>query len=97
MMVLILAVIMSVVGMTRILYRGSFPRAASLLMLLLILITPIGSNNYTYPVMNNLFLILPIFFRVLKDAVTALGERTAREPLAGPAGTRLPERQSAGR
>ena len=97
MMVLILAVIMSVVGMTRILYRGSFPRAASLLMLLLILITPIGSNNYTYPLMNNLFLVLPIFFRVLKDAVTALGERTAREPLDGPAGTRLPERQSAGR
>lgn len=44
--------------------KGMFRRdkLLVLLMLLVILITPIGSNNETYPVMNNLFLIAPVTF-----------------------------------
>lgn len=34
----------------------------ALLVLLVILITPIGSNNETYPIMNNLFLAAPVTF-----------------------------------
>lgn len=34
----------------------------ALLVLLVILITPIGSNNETYPNMNNLFLVAPVTF-----------------------------------
>ena len=34
----------------------------SLMVLLVILITPIGSNNETYPNMNNLFLVAPVTF-----------------------------------
>ncbi len=34
----------------------------ALLVLLIILITPIGSNNETYPNMNNLFLVAPVTF-----------------------------------
>ena len=34
--------------------------APALAMILIILITPLGSNNYTYPLINNLFLVAPI-------------------------------------
>ena len=42
---------------------------------LIILITPLGSNNYTYPLINNLFLVAPLIlltaWKTLKTAVAA--------------------------
>ena len=47
----------------------------ALIVLLTILITPIGSNNETYPNMNNLFLVAPVTFWLGYRLFLALGSR----------------------
>ena len=42
--------------------------------LLLILITPIGSNNYTFPLVNNLFLIAPVTLWLLRRLIQRAGD-----------------------
>ena len=42
-------------------------RVFALLVILLIFITPLGSNNHLYPIMNNLFLAVPFFLWVIYD------------------------------
>lgn len=39
----------------------------ALLVVLVIFITPLGSNNHLYPIMNNLFLVVPFFLWVVYD------------------------------
>lgn len=39
----------------------------ALLVLLLIFLTPLGSNNHLYPIINNLFLVIPFFLWVIYD------------------------------
>ncbi|MCR4762620.1 MAG: hypothetical protein K5696_03745 [Lachnospiraceae bacterium] len=84
MILIILAILLAVAGMTPVLWAKSgtdgfpaaFGRPAACLLLLFILITPIGSNNYTFPIVNNLFLILPLAFLLLKRASSALNNRS---------------------
>lgn len=50
----------------------------ALLVFLLIFLTPLGSNNHLYPIMNNLFLVLPFFLWVLYDKFRAAEGRELR-------------------
>ncbi|MDO4284868.1 MAG: hypothetical protein Q4C60_05980 [Eubacteriales bacterium] len=59
MVFVILAILLSLCGMTGAFGGSVDERFLSALVLLLILITPIGSNNYTFPLLNNLFFIAP--------------------------------------
>lgn len=47
-------------------------RLLACMILLIILITPLGSDNYLYPIMNNLFLIAPVTFYFLFQFLQAL-------------------------
>ena len=47
----------------------------ALIVLLVVLITPIGSNNETYPNMNNLFLVAPVTFWLGYRLFLALGTK----------------------
>ena len=42
--------------------------------LMVLLITPIGSNNYTFPVINNLFVAAPIILWIMRRLMQRMGE-----------------------
>ena len=87
MLVLILALIFDTIAVAGIFtgklqtHRSDLLLFTSLLSLVQILILPLGSNNYTFPVINCLFLILPVlllqcaeFWRILRE----IGEERSR-------------------
>ena len=79
MMFLIISLIFYVIDIIGLL-NGSMPeRLMSMTALFMILILPIGSNNYTYPVFNSLFLIAPVsmgvFRRIFRAACGVWSER----------------------
>lgn len=59
MLFLILGLIFSIGGIFGFLEKTVPARVMSCMVLLIILITPVGSNNYTFQNMNNLFLVAP--------------------------------------
>ncbi len=70
-MFLIAGLIILVIGVTPFLNGQGSERALCLASILIVLITPLGSNNYTYPVINNLFIVAPIIlwmFRRIRQA-----------------------------
>ncbi|MBQ9512407.1 MAG: hypothetical protein IJR58_04370, partial [Lachnospiraceae bacterium] len=62
MWLLILGIVLCVYTLVK--YRDEHIARYSLAALVLIFITPLGSNNYTYPLLNNLFLVAPILLLV---------------------------------
>lgn len=74
MMFIIVAIVCSVLGMSGWMNGSKEERALSLMTLLLILITPIGSNNYTFPLVNNLFLIAPVTLWLLRRLIQRAGD-----------------------
>ncbi len=70
-MFLIAGLIILAIGVTPYLHGQGSERAFCLAAILIVLITPLGSNNYTYPVINNLFIVAPIIlwmFRRIRQA-----------------------------
>ncbi len=68
-----------------VLFSGNFTRNEKLMAsmtLILIAMTPLGSNNHLYPNMNNMFLVFPfglsIFWRLLKNLYEAGGMVVSR-------------------
>lgn len=59
MLFLILSVVCCLVQMSGYLKNGSNERIMAAVVLIIIVFTPLGSNNYTYQNMNNLFLVAP--------------------------------------
>ena len=74
MMFIIISLILGVIGSCGFLNGNKQEQTLSFTMVMLILITPLGSNNYTYPVINNLFLIAPLSLWVLRRLMQRLGE-----------------------
>lgn len=71
MMFLIFGVCFLLIGLTRRIHGQASERSLCLASLLIIIITPIGSNNYTYPLLNNLFIVAPFImwmFRRMRQA-----------------------------
>ena len=73
MMFLILGIILSVVCSIGWLSDNRQERLLAFASLLLILITPIGSNNYTFPLVNNLFVIAPVILWLCRRLVQKAG------------------------
>ena len=73
MMFIILAVVLCVLGISGWMNGSREERLLSLMALLLILITPIGSNNYTFPLVNNLFFIAPVTLWLLRRLMQRAG------------------------
>ena len=75
MMLIIIAFVLGVIGSLGILNGSRQEQTLSFLMVMIILITPLGSNNYTYPIINNLFLIAPIALWIMRRLMQRLGEK----------------------
>ena len=74
MMFIIICVILSIIGALGLLNGSKEEQTLAFTALMLILITPIGSNNYTFPVLNNLFIAAPICLWLLRRLMQRLGE-----------------------
>ncbi len=75
MMFIIIALVLSIVGSTGFLNGSKQEQTLAFTTLLIILITPLGSNNYTYPVINNLYIVAPIALWLMRRLMQRLGER----------------------
>ena len=80
----VLVLSLSVFGVLRATPEERFIAAMGLI---LILILPLGSNNYTFPLLNNLFLIAPISLWMLRKSL--LGLSRMRRARAGGEGERI--------
>ncbi|MBR0164220.1 MAG: hypothetical protein IJQ12_06070 [Lachnospiraceae bacterium] len=69
MMFLICAIVLFVLDIAGVLRGHEHERMLSLAALVILLITPLGSNNYTYPAINNLFFVAPVALCVLRRAM----------------------------
>ena len=74
MMLVILAIILSVIGSAGVLNGSKEEQTLAFAILMIILITPLGSNNYTHPILNNLFVIAPVFLWLFRRLMQRLGE-----------------------
>ena len=73
MMFVIITLILCVIGSLGVLNGSRQEQTIAFTAIMIILITPLGSNNYTYPVINNLFLIAPISLWMLRRLICRLG------------------------
>ncbi len=73
MMFLIAGLCFLVLGTMHVLHGQASERSFCLASILIILITPLGSNNYTYPVLNNLFIVAPVILWMFRRVRQAAG------------------------
>ncbi len=73
MMFLIAGLCFLVLGTLSICHGQASERSYCLASILIILITPLGSNNYTYPVLNNLFIVAPVILWMFRRVRQAAG------------------------
>ena len=73
MMFLIAGLCILAVGVTPYINGQGSERSFCLAAILIILITPLGSNNYTYPVINNLFIVAPVILWMFRRVRQAAG------------------------
>ena len=74
MMFIIFGIILALIGSLGILNGSRQEQTLAFTALLLILVTPIGSNNYTFPILNNLFIIGPIVLWLFRRMMQRAGE-----------------------
>ncbi len=74
MMFIIIALVLEVIGSTGVLNGSIQEQTLAFTSLMVILITPLGSNNYTFPLVNNLFFVAPITLWLFRRLMCRLGE-----------------------
>ena len=75
MMFVIITLVLGIIGSAGVLNGSRQEQTLAFAVVLIVLITPLGSNNYTYPVINNLFLTAPISLWMLRRLMFRLGEK----------------------
>ena len=75
MMFIIITLILCIIGSAGVLNGSRLEQTLAFTALLIVLITPLGSNNYTYPVINNLFLVAPISLWMFRRLMYRLGDK----------------------
>ena len=80
MMFVIFTLILAVIGSLGVLNGSRQEQTLAFAILMVILITPVGSNNYTYPVINNLFLVAPVSLWLLRRLMQRMGDRQTNFP-----------------
>ncbi|WP_024867404.1 hypothetical protein [Butyrivibrio sp. FCS014] len=80
MMFIIFSIIMCVIGSLGVLNGSKQEQTLAFAALMIILITPLGSNNYTYPVINNLFVAAPISLWIFRRLMQRMGEKSYHFP-----------------
>jgi hypothetical protein len=74
MMFAIAAILLSIIGSAGVLNGSKQEQTLAFAALIVILITPIGSNNYTFPVINNLFFVAPVALWLFRRLMYRLGD-----------------------
>ncbi|MCR5670078.1 MAG: hypothetical protein K6G10_03660 [Butyrivibrio sp.] len=74
MMFVIITLVISIIASFGILNGSKQEQTLGFLLVMIILITPLGSNNYTFPIINNLYLVAPIGLWLLRRLMQRLGE-----------------------
>ena len=74
MMFVIITLLLCVIGSVGVLNGSKQEQTLAFAALLIVLITPLGSNNYTFPVINNLFVVAPISLWLLRRMMQRAGE-----------------------
>lgn len=74
MMFIIISLILSLIGSSGVLNGSRQEQTLAFATLMMILVTPLGSNNYTFPIINNLFFIAPISLWLMRRLMQRLGE-----------------------
>jgi hypothetical protein len=74
MMFVIISLVLCAIGSTGVLNGSKQEQTLAFACLMIILITPLGSNNYTYPVINNLFIVAPVSLWLLRRLMQRLGD-----------------------
>lgn len=80
MMFIVIAIILGIIGSCGFLNGSKEEQTLAFVSLLMILITPIGSNNYTFPVLNNLFIAAPVTLWLMRRLMQRLGESHVNFP-----------------
>ncbi len=75
MMFVVISIVLCVIGSTGVLNGDKQEQTLAFAGLIIILLTPLGSNNYTFPVINNLFLVAPVSLWMLRRLMFRLGEK----------------------
>jgi hypothetical protein len=75
MMFVIIAIILAIIGTIGFLNGSRQEQTLAFTVLMIVLLTPLGSNNYTYPVINNLYIVAPISLWLFRRLMQRLGER----------------------
>ena len=75
MMFVIVSLIFAIIGSIGFLNGSKQEQTLAFTALMIILITPLGSNNYTYPVINNLYVVAPISLWLMRRLMQRLGDR----------------------
>ena len=75
MLFLILCIVLFLIGMSTFLFGGAEERFLAALCLMVVLITPLGSNNYTFPALNNLYLPAPVALWLFRRLAVRMGKR----------------------
>ncbi|WP_026506450.1 hypothetical protein [Butyrivibrio sp. MC2013] len=74
-----------IMGRGRVLLPGTdIERIMALTSLLVIIITPLGSDNYTFPLINNLFIVMPVTLTQIRRLLRRVSADSSREPLHYP-------------
>ena len=73
MMFVIIAVILCTIGSIGVLNGSRQEQTLAFAALMIILITPLGSNNYTFPVINNLFIVAPVSLWLMRRLMQRVG------------------------
>ena len=74
MMFVIFGILILAVGSTGALNGSKQEQTLAFGALMVLLITPIGSNNYTFPVINNLFVAAPVILWIMRRLMQRMGE-----------------------
>ena len=74
MMFVIFGIIILAIGSTGALNGSRQEQTLAFGALMVLLITPVGSNNYTFPVINNLFVAAPIILWIMRRLMQRMGE-----------------------
>ncbi len=80
MMFVIVAVILCIIASFGLLNGDKEEQTLAFAALMVILITPLGSNNYTFPLLNNLFYVSPIALWMLRRLMFRAGDADMNFP-----------------
>ena len=80
MMFVVIAIILTAIGSAGILNGSRQEQTLAFAALMIILITPVGSNNYTFPVLNNLFIVAPVSLWLMRRLMQRLGDSHVNFP-----------------